>query len=133
VNPYQAPAQGPSPAPSRTLFVLAAAGAFLASAYWAALTLLIGAAAAAGGVSMTQVVLPIVLIALYAVRGFQILKGDVGAARRILWLHGIGALAALVQMANGGALLIALQAIKILIHIFGGTTAFMAQKQARGL
>src|SRR5215831_11493637 len=106
-NPYQPPGQyAPQGAPqvSRTPFVLAAIGAFLASGYWALLTLLIGLAAAMGSISMAQTILPIILIALYAVRGVQIWKGDVAAARRILWLHGLGAIAAVVQMTNGGGI-----------------------------
>ena len=136
-NPYQPPnAQGPlpyapgGPPPDRTMFVLAAVGAGLASAYWAGLTLLIGLGAAYGSVSGFQAILPIVLIVLYAVRGVQIFKGDPAAARRILWLHGIGAISAVIQIGSGGGLFVVLQGIKILIHIFGGVTAYLAQRRA---
>lgn len=134
-NPYQAPRpQAPfdyrqaGPPEDRTMFVLAAIGAGLASVYWAALTLLIGLGAALGSVSMFQVVLPIVLIVLYAVRGFQIFKGDRNAARRILWLHGLGGIAAIMQIASGGGFFAVLQGLKIVIHLFGGITAYLAQR-----
>ncbi len=139
-NPYQAPQapgpQGPYASPQagppadRTMFVLAAVGAGLASAYWAGLTLLIGLGAAFGSISAFQVILPVVLIVLYAVRGVQIFKGDRAAARRILWLHGFGAISAVLQIASGGTLFVVLQGIKILIHIFGGITAYLVQKNA---
>jgi hypothetical protein len=128
-NPYQPPGpQGPFLAQvSRTPFILAGAGALLASGYWALITLLVGLGAAFGGISALQVVLPVVLIALYAVRGWQILKGDARAAQRILWLHGIGGAMAAFQIMQGAAgVLVALTAIKIVIHIFGGVTAWMA-------
>ena len=135
-NPYEAPqAPGPpggypyppaGPPADRTMFVLAAVGAGLASAYWAGLTLLIGFSAASG----FQIILPIVLIVLYAVRGVQIFKGDRAAARRILWLHGFGAISAVLQIASGGPLFFILQGIKIAIHIFGGITAYLVQKNA---
>jgi hypothetical protein len=128
-DPYGPPGRPPS-APSSTLnrtpFILAAVGAGLASAYWAALTLLIGLGAALGRGSLVNVFVPCVLIALYAVRGYQIYKGDGSAARRILWLHGVGGIVALMQMASGGTILFVLQGIKILIHVFGGVTAYLA-------
>ncbi len=130
-NPYQPPQPGTPMGPSpqnRTMFVLAAVGAGLASAYWAGLTLLIGLGAAFGSISPMQIILPVVLIALYAYRGVQIWRGDAAAARRIVWLHGFGAISAVLQIASGGALLAALQVIKILIHIFGGVTAFLAYR-----
>jgi hypothetical protein len=126
---YKQPAAGPGvagAAGNRNLFVLAAIGAGLASLYWAALTLLIGVGVAIGTGSPVQIVLPFVLIALYAVRGYQLFRGDPAAARRILWLHGIGGLAAFVQMVSAGGFWGALQGVKILIHIFGGVTALLA-------
>lgn len=130
LNPYEPPGPhddrpGIEP-PQRTIFILAAIGAWIAGAYWAALTLLLGLGVAAGSVSATQIILPCVLIGLYAVRGFQIFKGDPAAARRVLWLHGIGGIVALVQMFSGGALLIVLQAFKVAIHGFGAVTAYLA-------
>jgi hypothetical protein len=138
-NPYDAPrADGPpwqaqgamSATTNRGPFILAAVGAWLASAYWAALTLLIGLGAAIGTTSPAQIVLPCVLIVLYAVRGLQLFKGDPNAARRILWLHGIGGLAAIVYMASGGGFIVALQGVKLLIHVFGGITAYLALRAA---
>ena len=116
-------------APNRTLLVLAAVGAWLASAYWAALTLLLGFGVASGTVSGTRIFLPGVLIALYAWRGVQLFKGDAAAARRILWLHGAGGAIALFQMISGGGpLLMALQGIKVAIHVFGLVTAYLAMQ-----
>jgi hypothetical protein len=133
MNPYQPPgypqsALGTAAVVNRTPFLLAAAGAGLASAYWAMLTLLIALGVATGSVSGTQMVLPFVLIILYAARGYQLYKGDPLAAKRILWLHGVGGVVAIVQMLTGGGLLMVLQGIKVLIHIFGGITAYMAQR-----
>jgi hypothetical protein len=134
-NPYQAPSGSGAPwqpqqampgSASRAPFILAAVGAWLASAYWAGLTLLVGVGAAFGNASPAQIVLPCVLIVLYALRGFQLSKGNPYAARRILWLHAIGGFAAIVYMASGAGFIVALQAVKLLIHIFGGVTAFLA-------
>jgi hypothetical protein len=139
-NPYQPPAPYPAPPyavppTNRTPFLLAAVGAWLASAYWAVMTALLGLGAVMGSGSGTQIILPVVLIGLYAVRGFQILKGDPAAARRILWLHGIGAVAALVQafgsFALGSALVGALQGMKVVINLFGGITAYYAVRSYR--
>jgi len=129
-NPFEPPRAGPPDAaiPGRTMFVLAGIGGFLASGYWALMTLLIGAGVASGSISGTQIILPGILIVLYAMRGAQILKGDVAAAQRILWLHAIGAIAALLQLTSAGPLFAILQSLKIVIHIFGGTTAFLARK-----
>jgi hypothetical protein len=135
-NPYQPPGFDPwtdvakAPAVDRTPFLLAAVGAGLASAYWAGLTLLIGVSAAARGTSGFQVVLPLVLIVLYAMRGMQVWKGDPSAARRLLWLHGVGGIYAIVQMAAGGPILMALNVIKAAIHVFGGVSAYLAQGAA---
>jgi hypothetical protein len=132
LDPYRPPsAQAvaePAAAPNRRLFVLAAIGAGLASVYWAALTLLLGFGAASGSTSGTQVILPCVLVVLYAVRGFKILSGDRKAARGILWLHGLGALMAVMRLLAGNPITVALQTVKIAIHIFGGVTAYLAQR-----
>jgi len=129
-NPYEAPrAQTASTymaSVPRTPFVLAAIGAWLASAYWAALTLLI---ATFGSGSLVSTLMPMVLIGLYAVRGYQLFKGDVAAAQRILLLHAIGGVVAILQMAKGvDAMVMALQGVKVLIHVFGGVTALLAQR-----
>jgi hypothetical protein len=137
-NPYQPPQPGRDvpvavAAPvERGPFVLAAVGAWLASAYWAALTLLLGVGIAVGSVSGVQVILPCVLIALYAWRGVQLFRGDPAAARRLMWLHGFGGVAALMQIASGGGgFIVVLQGLKIAIHVFGGVTSYMALRAAQ--
>lgn len=135
-NPYEPPrpdaplpaATAAGAAASRTPVVLAAVGAGLASAYWAILTLLILLGVSRGAGSPIQIVLPFVLIALYAMRGYQLFKGDPAAAKRLLWLHGIGGVAALLQVFSAGGLWMALQSVKAVIHVFGGVTAYLAQK-----
>jgi hypothetical protein len=133
-NPYQPPtAYAPSSAVApgnRGAFVLAAIGAWFAGVYWAAITLLLVMGMAVGSVSGMQLVLPCVLIGLYAVRGFQIFNGDPNAARRIIWLHGVGCIAALLQVTQGHGLLVFLQGFKVVVHIFGGITAYMALRGA---
>jgi hypothetical protein len=136
-NPYQAPqALPPTAQPfaggaaSPPLFILAAVGAGLASAYWGTLALLLGVGAANGTTSPAQIILPFVLVALYAMRGYQIFNGNVAATRRILWLHGVGGVIAIVQMMSGGLLIVILYTIKVAIHVFGGATAFLAFRSA---
>jgi hypothetical protein len=112
--------------------VLAAVGAFAASAYWGLLTLLLVLATAAGGASATNVVLPVLLIGLYAWRGIQALKGDGAAVRSLLALHGIGGVLALLQLAgHTDAISLALQGLKVVIHLFGGVMAYLAHKAAQ--
>lgn len=128
-NPYEPPGfsdpQGP---PSKTPFVLAALGAFAASLYWAGLTLLIGLGESSG----VQMIMPFVLVGLYAYRGFQVYSGDTGAAQRLLWLHGIGAAMTVFQMMKGGeGVWILLQGVKVAIHLFGGGAAYFALKARR--
>jgi len=131
-NPYQSPSElADTSAPNRTPFVLAAVGAGLASAYWAALTLLFAFGAATGTTSPLQVVLPCVLIVLYAMRGLQIFKGSVAAAQRIILLHLIGAIAAGAQMSHVPGIFFALNAIKIAINLFGAATAYLAVRSTR--
>lgn len=134
-NPYAQSSYAPRVQPrevTRTPFILAAIGAWLACAYWAALTLLFGISAALGSGSFFSVIFPCVLIFLYAARGLQLIKGDAAAAQRIIWLHLLGMVGAVMQMgsAKGAGIVIALQAVKILIHIFGGITAFLAHRAA---
>jgi hypothetical protein len=138
-NPYDAPrsedpyARGDGVAFDRTPFVLAAIGAGLASAYWALLTLLIGAGVSAGGGSPAQLILPVVLIGLYAFRGLKVWRGDANAARSLLWLHGLGGVVAVMQAMALSGLMATLQGMKLLIHVFGGVTAFLAVRAARNL
>jgi hypothetical protein len=133
-NPYESPGEG---GPShygmdpqrRTRFVVAAIGSGLASLYWAALTALIGLGVATGNVSGAQLILPCVLIALYGFRAFQIFNGDESAAKKVLWLHGVGgAIAVFNVISSGAGLIVFLQAIKVAIHIFGGVTAYRVTK-----
>ncbi len=128
-NPYEPP-QAPNglaaTAEDRTPFVLAAAGAGLASVYWAVLTLLIGLGVAKGAGPAKSLFFPCILIVLYAVRGYQLYKGDPKAVVRILWLHGVGVVVAILQARSG--VLVVFQTIKVLIHIFGGVTAFLAHR-----
>lgn len=109
-------------------FVLAALGAGLASIYWAGLTALIGLAVTTSAASPAQIIMPIVLIVLYAVRAVQIFKGNGAALNSALWLHGIGAVMGVVQMASGDSTIVILQGIKVAIHVFGGITAFAARR-----
>ncbi|GAC1351919.1 MAG: hypothetical protein NVS3B20_05180 [Polyangiales bacterium] len=133
-NPYEPhayakasyPPSDLQPPPNRTPFALAALGAFLASAYWAALALLSGVGGGASSSSGLRSLLPIVLVVLYAVRGVQLLKGDPIAAKRILFLHAVGGASAIFQIMSGNPVSFALQAIKVAIHIFGSATAYLA-------
>lgn len=105
---------------------LAAVGAFAAAAYWALLTLLIGIT----GQSPLQMLIPFLLIALYAYRGYQLVKGNVVAAQGLIWLHGIGAVMTIIQLSGGTALPILLY-VKIAIHAFGLVTALIVVSKAR--
>jgi hypothetical protein len=113
---------------TRTLFIVAGVGAILASLYWGGMTLLLLLGAVAGSLSPAQVILPFVLIVLYAYRGFQLFQGNVSAARRIVWLHAVGAAVALLQVLTGGLLVAILHGIKLSINIFGGVSAFLAAR-----
>lgn len=128
-NPYEPPSAIAARARPRALSVtLAAFAGFAASAYWAALTLLLAFAAANGSISGAQVILPIVLIVLYGLRGWQLWQGDRAAATRLLWLHAIGGLMAIVQMGSGGQLILVMQGVKLAIHVGGVATTLSAQR-----
>ncbi len=127
-NPYE-PHLGPTPRPlDRTFPILGAVGAWLASGYWAVLTLLIGIGAASGAGSGMQVIIPCVLIGLYAWRGIQLFKGDPTAAKSLLWLHGMGAVMAVFQIFSGNVIVIVLYVMKMLVHVFGAVMAYLAQR-----
>ncbi|HXU80664.1 MAG TPA: hypothetical protein VN914_04665 [Polyangia bacterium] len=126
-NPYQPP-RAPDDEGRRNLFVLAAVGAFLASLYWALVTALLAFGIAKGSMEGTALILPVVLVAMYASRGYRIWKGDADAARGILWLHGLGMVMAVIHMTSGAAQVAALHGVKIAIHIFGLITAYLAQR-----
>lgn len=131
MNPYEAPQASVATQEQgsrRTLYMLAAIGAFLASVYWAGLTLLLALGVASGSVSGMQVILPVVLIVLYAFRGVQLWKGEPAAAQRILALHVVGGILAIVQMAGGNEIVMILHGIKLAIHLFGGVTAHLARR-----
>jgi hypothetical protein len=136
-NPYEPPVSAPGDplasqlAPNRGPFVLAAIGAGLASVYWAALTLLLMFGAYNGATSPVQLVMPAVLIFLYAQRGYQLYQGDPRAASRILWLHAVGGIIALISIATGTGLLQVLHGIKVAIHVFGGIAAYLALRSVR--
>jgi hypothetical protein len=126
------PEPAAAPAPNRLFHTLAAVGAGFAALYWAALTAMLALAATSGSVSPAQVILPCVLIGLYAYRGFQLLQGNTAAAQRLIWLHVVGGIVAIAQIATGAQGLFAfLQAFKVAIHIFGGITAFLAARSLR--
>ena len=135
-NPYEPPhvPAGYVPYPNsakatRTPFILAAVGAWAASAYWALYTLLVGIGVAMGSGSPIAALAPIVLIVLYAMRGFQLIKGDPAAIQRILWLHAVGGAMAIFQMiGQDSTLVVALNGIKVAIHIFGGAAAIYAKR-----
>jgi hypothetical protein len=132
-NPYAGAPAGASPGAgvavvNRTPLVLAAIGAWLASLYWAATALLRALDAAMGGVSGVSAVLPVLLVVFYAMRGLQVFRGDPAAARRLLWLHVVGAVAALVQTLSASGLWAGLSGVKVLINLFGAVTAFLAQR-----
>jgi hypothetical protein len=113
---------------NRTPLVLACIGAWLASAYWVALTLLIVLGVTAGSLAAAQLILPCILIVLYALRGFRMLKGDPAAATSLLWLHAIGGIMAILQLSSPLRSVVVLYSIKIAIHVFGGATAFLAKR-----
>jgi hypothetical protein len=113
---------------NRTPFILAGIGALAASAYWGLLTLLIFMGVAAGGVSPAQIILPCVLVGLYAVRGFQLFQGDPRAAARNHSLPRVGCLFAVMYVVMGHGIWVALQGLKVVIHVFGGVTAYMAKR-----
>lgn len=145
-NPYQSPFQPPpqSPGPfgqppyremsvrpvNRTPFILAGIGSLLTSAYWGLLTLLIGFAAATGNTSAFQLFFPVILIGLYAVRGVQVMKGDPAAAKRLIWLHGVGAVVGLTQLTSRESIVVVLYGVKIALHVFGCVTAYLASRAA---
>lgn len=133
-NPFEPPAASPDPrhpVATRTPLLLAALGAWGAAAYWALLTALIALGAAMGAVSPTALILPIVLIGLYVLNGVRMFKGEARAVRSLLWLHGVGCLVAIIQVATSSGLFVALQAIKVVIHIFGVATVVMARRHVQ--
>jgi len=105
---------------------LGAIGGFAAAAYWAGLTALIGVS----GLSPLQMLLPFVLIALYGYRGYQLMKGNVVAAKNLLWLHGLGAVMTIIQI-TGGIAAPVLLIVKVAIHVFGFATALLVLQKSK--
>lgn len=133
-NPYQSPlsSDGSPAAGSRTPYILAGIGALMASLYWGGLTLLIAIGVSGGSVSGFQMVLPILLIGFYAVRAFQLFQGQKSAAKSVLWLHGVGGAFAILQIVSGNPIAVVLQVIKLVIHVFGAITAYLAYRSTPG-
>ncbi len=134
-NPYQSPFSGDDPpaataAASGTPFILAGIGALAASLYWGALTLFIFVAVSAKAVSGFQLVLPLLLIVFYAVRAFQLFQRQRTAAKGVLWLHGVGGAFAVLQILSGNPVAVFLQAIKLVIHVYGAITAYLAYRSS---
>lgn len=125
-NPYEAPAQEPG-APQdpqmRGRLLQAAIVAWLASAYWALMTALISMGVAFGSASGSALLFPVVLIGLYAYRGYQVFKGDQAAATGLLVLHGVGGAVSIFQLFTGDPVVTALTAVKVAIHVAGCITA----------
>jgi len=132
-NPYQPPRSPDPPSEQaeskRKLFRLAGIGAGLAGGYWALIGAGMALGSASGSISAGSLFAPVLAIAFYGSRAYRIFKGDAGSAvRDLVWLHAIGLIAAAIRMFSGSTLLIALQGVKIAIHIFGGVTAYLAKR-----
>jgi hypothetical protein len=115
---------------NHTSFVVAAAVAVLTSLYWAGLAFLVGVASSVGDASPAELIVPIILIGLYAFRGFQVFQGDPAAARSLLWLHGIGGLIGVMRMFGGDPVTLVLYGIKVVLHVAGAGTAYWALQHA---
>lgn len=126
MNPFDAP--DASASNRKMPNMLAAAGAWLASLYWALLTLLIVFGTIAGTVSALQLVFPAFLIAAYAWRGLQVFQGHDDAAQSLLWLHALGAITAVMTLYGGGGVIYVLYGIKLAIHVFGGGAAWAVER-----
>jgi hypothetical protein len=92
------------------------------------MSLLLGLGAALGSGSIMRLFLPTLLVAFYFLRGVQVMKGDVTAARRLLWLHVIGGGVACLNMASATGVVMGFHAVKLIIHLFGGITAEWARR-----
>jgi hypothetical protein len=110
------------------LVVMTTVGAVLAALYWGTLGVL-NATGKLYGVKPDgfQMFLPFVLVVLYAMRGYKVFEGDHRSARNLMWLHGVGGVLAIVQIAMGmlPTFVIGLYAAKVAIHIIGGIPAAM--------
>ncbi len=120
--------------PTRTVFVLAAIGAALAALFWGALLALLFLGMKGGAkVEGLQLIMPVILVVLYGMRAFAVYNGDRNAAKRLMFLHGLGILASIFQIsqfpASAGAMLTMLYGFKIAVHVFGGVTAYLASRE----
>ena len=130
-NPYEPPAplSQVDPTFNRRPFVLAAIGAWLAAVYWLGMTLLIGLGVAMSGAGGAQLILPLVLIGLYAHRGYRLYQADPAMIRSILVLHLLGMVATIFQITTTkDAFVVTLSIVKIAIHVFGLITALLARR-----
>lgn len=132
-NPYQPPRSSDQPSTqaesNRKLFLLAGIGAALAGGYWALVGAVVALGSASGAFSAGSLFPPLLAIAFYGSRAYRIFKGDAASAvRDLVWLHAIGLIAVAIRMFSGSTLLMALQGVKIAIHIFGGVAAYLAKR-----
>jgi hypothetical protein len=128
VNPYDPPRAfvGTANPTTRGPFLLAGIAALLAAAYWGVLALLILLGVYAGSVSGFRMFFPALLVVLYVMRGLQLFKGDPAAAKRLIWLHAVGAVVAFVQIFEGAGFIVVLLGVKVAINVFGAITAYLA-------
>lgn len=130
-NPYEPPTPQSQFDPhfDRRPFVIAAIGAWLAAAYWLVMTALLGLGMAAGKIGGSQIILPLVLIAMYAHRGYRLFRADAAMVRSIIVLHVLGMVAAVLQInATKNDVIFTMNAVKIGIHIFGVVGALLAKR-----
>ena len=50
------------------------------------------------------------------------------AARRVLWLHAVGGVVAIMLVVTGSGFAAGLHALKVLVHAFGGFAAWRATR-----
>jgi hypothetical protein len=116
------------PAALRSRLTWAAVASGAASIYWALLTLLTARVVASKELSATQLVFPVILVGLYAFRAIQTYRGNAQAVVSLLYLNGLGAIISLYNMRGATQVVIVLQGVKVLIHIFGLITAWRARQ-----
>ena len=85
-----------------------------------------------GAIESYQLVMPIVLVALYAMRAYRVYTGDLRSARNLAWLHALGAIVAVVNIVQFNTPIITvLYGIKVVVHVVGGVPAFLLSRSAR--
>ena len=130
-NPYAPPGNDvalDARARTKTLFFFAGGAAWLAAVWWAVVAAVTLFAVSAGNITPLFLVLPLFLVVAYAVRGAQIMKGDVRAAQRILLLHAVGAVAAILQLSSRRDIVVILNGVKVAIHLLGIGSAYWARR-----